>query len=176
MPGDSVQDAEDTMTDLVATGISEEVLKVLENQGLPIKRSMKLELPDFPEDITAIDEQQLMIMASKYMENLNFIRTQVACATLAEAEADSAYDMTVAKGLLGKTTGKSTEKSVMLKAAVVTEPEVVELAKAKDFAYAYRKLLETHLENLERYYSLTSRELTRRTSNARSGSFNRYVP
>ena len=164
------------MTDLVATGISEEVLKVLENQGLPIKRSMKLELPDFPEDITAIDEQQLMIMASKYMENLNFIRTQVACATLAEAEADSAYDMTVAKGLLGKTTGKSTEKSVMLKAAVVTEPEVVELAKAKDFAYAYRKLLETHLENLERYYSLTSRELTRRTSNACSGSFNRYVP
>ena len=48
MPGDSVQDAEDTMTELVATGISEEVLKVLESQGLPIKRSMKLELPDFP--------------------------------------------------------------------------------------------------------------------------------
>jgi len=164
------------VTELVATGISEEVLKVLEKQGLPIKRSMNLEMPDFPEDITAIDEQQLMVMASKYMENLNFIRTQVACATLAEAEADSEYDMTVAKGLLGKTTGKSTEKSVMLKASVVTEPEVIELSKAKGFAYAYRKLLETHLENLERYYSLTSRELTRRTSNARSGSFNRYVP
>lgn len=164
------------MTELVVTGISKEVLKVLENQGLPIKRSIKLDMPDFPEDITAIDEQELMIMASKYMENLNFIRTQVACATLAEAEANSAYDMTVAKGLLGKTTGKSTEKSVMLKAAVVTEPEVVELAKAKDFAYAYRKLLETHLENLERYYSLTSRELTRRTSNSRNNSFNRYVP
>jgi hypothetical protein len=163
------------MSEIVATGISEIVLQQLESQGLPLKRSMHIQPPEFPADITLVDDQELMVMAGKYMENLNFLRTQVACANLAELEATNAYDLEVAKGLLTKTNGKSTEKAVMLKAAVATDDYIMVLDKAKNYAHAYRKLLETALENLERYYSLTSRELTRRTSSSRMMG-NRFVP
>lgn len=159
------------MIKIVANGVSEDILKVLEQQGLPVRRSLDIDMPMFPDDITQVDDQELMILARKYMENYNFMRTQVACAALAETEAENLYNMAEAKALLTKTSGKSTEKAVMLKAAVATDPEIVALALDQFRARAYRKLLETTMENLERYYQLTSRELTRRTSMMRSRSF-----
>jgi len=156
------------MIKLHTTGVTEEVLKVLEAQGLPVRRQLDIEIPPFPHDITMVDDQELMMLATKYMENYSFIRTQVAAAALAEMEAENAYTTAEAKALLSKTTGKSTEKATMLKSAVMTDPEMVELSAAKMNTYAYRKMLETMQDNLERYYSLTSRELTRRTSSMRS--------
>ena len=66
--------------------------------------------------------------------------------------------------MLGKTTGKTTEKSIMLRAHVLTDPEMQELSRNRLQAQAYHKMLKTTLDNLERSYQLTSRELTRRTS------------
>jgi hypothetical protein len=156
------------MIKIIATGISDEVMKVLEAQGLPVRRSLDIDSPPFPKDITVVDDQELMVLATKYMENYSFLRTQVACAALAELEAENAYSTAEAKAFLSKTNGKSTEKATMLKAAVSVDPEIVELSTAKIYAYAYRKMLETTMDNLERYYSLTSRELTRRTSALRN--------
>jgi hypothetical protein len=156
------------MINIVATGVSDEVMKILEAQGMPVRRSLDIDAPMFPKDITVVDDQELMVLATKYMENYSFIRTQVACASLAELEAENAYSSAEAKAFLSKTNGKTTEKATMLKAAVITDPEIEELAKAKMYAYAYRKMLETTMDNLERYYSLTSRELTRRTSALRN--------
>ena len=151
------------MIKIIATGISDEVMKVLEAQGLPVRRNLDIDAPPFPKDITVVDDQELMVLATKYMENYSFLRTQVACAALAELEAENAYSTAEAKAFLSKTNGKST-----LKAAVNVDPEIVELSTAKLYAYAYRKMLETTMDNLERYYSLTSRELTRRTSALRN--------
>jgi hypothetical protein len=156
------------MINIVATGVSDEVMKILEAQGMPVRRSLDIDAPMFPKDITVVDDQELMVLATKYMENYSFIRTQVACAALAELEAENAYSSAEAKAFLAKTNGKTTEKATMLKAAVITDPEIEELAKVKMYAYAYRKMLETTMDNLERYYSLTSRELTRRTSALRN--------
>lgn len=164
------------MTELVATGVSEQVLKQLEEQGLPFKRSLKLELPDFPSDITLVDDVELMSMASKYIENMNFLRTQAACAELAELEAETLYSDAVNAGLLSKTTGKASEKATLLRAQVDGDPAVRELADAYSYARAYHKMIRTILDNIERYYSLTSRELTRRTSTSRVTGFNRYAP
>jgi len=141
---------------------------MLEAQGMPIQRSFDIDCPPFPKDITLVDDQELMILATKYMENFNFMRTQVACAALAEEEAEMAYSTAEAKATLLKSNGKTTEKATMLKAAVITDPEIVDLSTQKLQAYAYRKMLETTMDNLERYYSLTSRELTRRTSAMRN--------
>lgn len=156
------------MINIVATGVSDEVMKILEAQGMPVRRSLDIDAPMFPKDITVVDDQELMVLATKYMENYSFIRTQVACAALAELEAENAYSSAEARAFLSKTNGKTTEKATMLKAAVITDPEIEELAKVKMYAYAYRKMLETTMDNLERYYSLTSRELTRRTSALRN--------
>lgn len=147
-----------------ATGVSDEMLKILEAQGLPVRRELDIDLPPFPTDITAVDDQQLMDLANRYMQNYNFMLTQVACAELAVVEADNIYDTAEAKAMLTKTTGKSTEKSVMLKAQVITDPEIVDLSTKRLQAQAYHKMLKTTLDNLERYYQLTSRELTRRTA------------
>lgn len=164
------------MTELVATGISAQVLKQLEEQGLPLKRSLKLELPDFPADITLVDDTELMSMASNYIENMNFLRTQAACAELAELESETLHKDAVGAALLSKTTGKASEKATLLKAQVDSDPVVRELSDAYAYARAYHKMIRTILDNVERYYSLTSRELTRRTSSGRVTGFNRYAP
>ena len=156
------------MTTLVTEGLSESVIQILESQGLPIKRSLDIDVPAFPKDITLVDDQELMVLATKYMENFNFMRTQVACAALAELEAENRYSVADARALLGKTNGKTTEKATMLKAAVITDPDIEEMSRIKMQTYAYRKMLETMQDNLERYYQLTSRELTRRTSAMRN--------
>jgi hypothetical protein len=156
------------MISIVATGISADVMGILEKQGFPVRRQLDIEIPEFPKDITLVDDQDLMVLASQYMENYNFIRTQVACAALAELEAENAYTTAENASLLTHSTGKSTEKATLLKATVLALPEIKELAENKLAAYAYRKLLETLQENVERYYQLTSRELTRRTSAMRN--------
>jgi hypothetical protein len=156
------------MTNIITSGLSEDIIKILEGQGMPVLRSLDMDIPSFPRDITMVDDQELMILASKYMENYNFMRTQVACAEISELEVQNQYDIAEAKALLSKTSGKSTEKSTMLKAAVLTDDELIQLGKDKMYATAYKKLLHTALENLERNYQLTSRELTRRTSALRA--------
>lgn len=163
------------MSDLIATGVSREIIKVLMSQGLPIKTSLHMEIPPFPEDITMVSDQELMMLAAKYMENYNFVTTQVACAAIAELEADNSYESFHAKGLISKTTGKTTEKSIMLKALVQTDPELVTLENAKTYAYAYRKMIETMQQSLERYYYLVSREITRRTHGDKMRT-NRFTP
>ena len=78
---------------LHAVGIGEEMMSILEAQGLPVRRQLDIDLPSFPTDITAVDDQQLMDLANRYMQNYNFMLTQVALADLAVVEADNAYDM-----------------------------------------------------------------------------------
>jgi hypothetical protein len=163
------------MSELIATGASEAVISLMESQGLTVRRNLKLDIPAFPNDITMVDDQELMILAAKYMENYNFVSTQVACAAIAELEAENAYEMSHARGLMLKTTGKTTEKSIMLKAAVLSDPDTIKLIQDKTHAYAYRKMLETMQDSLERYYYLVSRELTRRTHGEKM-RFNKYTP
>jgi len=163
------------MFELVATGISEEIIAVLKRQGLDVRRKLDLDIPPFPDDITLVDDPELMEIASKYMENYNMVSTQVTCAQIAETEADNAYDYLEATMLIGKSTGKSTEKAGLLKAQVLIDPEIQAKKDVKMSAYAYRKMLETILNNLERYYNLASRELTRRTS-GQNMKTNRYTP
>jgi len=112
-----------------------------------------------------------MMLANKYMQYYSFMLTQVTCAELVVLEVENEYDMAEAKAMLSKTTGKTTEKSVMLKANVLTDPDMQELSRQKLHANAYHKLLKTTLDNLERSYQLTSRELTRRTSVLKARGF-----
>ena len=163
------------MFKLVATGISEETIGILKKQGLDVRRSLALDVPPFPEDITLLDDPELMDIASKYMENYNMVSTQVTCAQIAETEADNDYDYLEATLLLGKSSGKSTEKAVLLKAQVLADPLIQAKKDVKMSAYAYRKMLETILSNLERYYNLASRELTRRTA-GQTMKTNRFTP
>lgn len=151
------------MVNIVATGISEALLQVLEAQGLPVKRSLDIAIKPFPADITGVDDQELMEMARSYMENYNFLLTQVACAELAVTEAENYYKQEEAKLLIQKSSDPKI-KATTIKAMILTDPDMQALSTGLMHAEAYHKLLKTTMDNLERYYQLTSRELTRRTS------------
>lgn len=163
------------MFNLEADGVSADVIKILEKQGLKIRKTLDIDIPDFPRDITLVDDQDLMVMASEYMENYNLLSTQVAVAFVAEKEAENAFDRAESRALLSLSTGKSTEKAGLLKAAALEQPGMQKLIEAKMVTYAYRKLVETTKDNLERYYNLVSRELTRRTSAERNMRINRFT-
>lgn len=152
--------------ELVVNGLSGNVISVLESQGLPIRRKLDIDVPAFPRDITAVDDQELMMLARHYMENYNFIITQVACAELAIADLEGALERREAELLITLTTDKS--KATVVKAMITTDSEVASMKKDLLVADAYHKLLKTMQDNLERYYQLTSRELTRRTSSMKS--------
>jgi hypothetical protein len=153
--------------DLISAGISDSVLKVLEAQGLPVRRSLDIDVPAFPTDVTAVDDKVLMELARSYMENYNFLITQVACAELAVTEAESMYDQEEAKLLLIKSADPKL-KATAIKAMILTDPDMHSMSMGLLQAKAYHKLLKTMQDNLERYYQLTSRELTRRTSSMKS--------
>jgi hypothetical protein len=156
---------------LYAEGISGDMLDILEAQGLPVRRELDVEVPPLPLDITEVDDKELMSIYTKYLQNYNFMLTQVACAELAVIEAQNNYSKAEAKALLSKTTGKSTEKSIMLKAQVLIDPEIEKLANKIAHATAYHKLLKTMQEDLERCFQLTSRELSRRNSVIKARGF-----
>ena len=153
--------------ELLADGVSGSVLSILESRGLPVRRKLDIDVPAFPRDITAVDDQELMQLARCYMENYNFLITQVACAELASVEAESIYDKEEAKLLItGSAHPKA--KATTIKASILVDPAMEKLSQGLMHAKAYHKLLKTMQDNLERYYQLTSRELTRRTSSMKS--------
>jgi len=162
-----VEGVKNMAIELLANGISGSVLNVLEAQGLPVRRTLDIDVPAFPRDITAVDDQELMQLARVYMENYNFLITQVACAELAVAEAESIYDKEEAKLLItGAVDPKA--KATTIKASILINPDMEAMSQGLMHAKAYHKLLKTMQDNLERYYQLTSRELTRRTSSMKS--------
>lgn len=152
--------------ELMLAGPSKDVIALLEAQGLPIRRKLDLEVMPFPNDITAVDDQVLMALARNYMENYNFMITQVACAELAVTDLENTIERREAELLITLTTDKS--KATVVKASIAIDENIVELKKELMTTKAYHKLLKTMQDNLERYYQLTSRELTRRTSSMKS--------
>ena len=132
------------MLELKVIGYSEDLLNILDAQGLKINRTLDMDLPEIPEDITAIDAAELMHLASQYIEYRGFLEAQVAVAKNAETEAETYYDQMVNRKTLQLSTGKSTEKATVLKASVAVDPEVEELHKMFLQTHMYRSTLESY--------------------------------
>lgn len=158
------------MTKLHTTELTDSIFIILNNQGLPVKKDLSIAPPDFPEDITSVDDQALMSLARAYMENYNFLLTQVACAELALEELENKYDFETAQRVVLMADGRK-ETVTITKAKILISPEIQKLSTELLHSKAYHKLLKTTLDNLERYYQLTSRELTRRTSVLKARGF-----
>jgi hypothetical protein len=160
------------MLELKVVGYSEDVLALLNAQGLNIARTLDMDLPEIPEDITSIDATQLMHLASQYIEYRGFLETQVAVAKNAETEAETYYDQLVNRKTLQLSTGKSTEKATVLKASVAIDPDVEELHKMFLHAHMYRSTLESYLGKIDAYHWLINNEVKRRSGYT---AVNRYT-
>ena len=160
------------MLDLKVEGYSKDVLDLLDNQGLKIIRHLDMDLPEMPEDITAIDASSLMHLASQYIEYRGFLETQVALAKNAELETETYYDQIVNRKTLELSTGKSTEKATILKAAVSNDSGVEQLHYKFLEAQMYRNTLESYLDKIDAYHWLINSEVKRRSGYS---AVNRYT-
>lgn len=121
-----------------------------------------------PSDITDIGSEQLGELFTRLTAWTDYIASQLALAQLEERAAlkkkDFAENTMIVKRMGAQVKG---ERITAVKAEVSIHPDIVVLDNDYEEKYAYRKLVEMLLNNHERDLSLVSREITRRSNDAR---------
>jgi len=138
-------------------------LEELHAQGLTVVREADLNTPKLPEDITELEDEELMRLFTELISYIDFLSTQVALAQIDERESERYLNQVEAEVTASLPVAKGDKVSV-IKAQAAADPAVVEAAEAYSGAYSYRKIIESMLDNYERDAMLVSRELTRRTA------------
>lgn len=138
-------------------------LEELKSQGLSITQEADLDTPRLPDDITELEDEELMRLFTKLIAYIDFLSTQVALAQIDERESERHLNLVEAEVTASLPVAKGDKVSV-IKAQAAADPSVVEAAESYSSAYSYRKIIESMLDNYERDAMLVSRELTRRTA------------
>lgn len=148
----------------INAGTSQPVIDSLQGQGFQFHTRMEMVLPDMPGDLTELDDEGLMNLFSELTSYANFLNTQYACAVIDEKNAEHALDFEESKSYIASYEANKKETVTIMKARMATDPNIMHLREASSAKYAYRKLIEVMVGNVERNTSLVSRELTRRTA------------
>lgn len=155
---------------------SRTAMDALVSQGIREPQKPGYDLPELPRDLTSVGDEELMVLYSEYTAYSDFVGVQVSCAQVDERSLEKRISsLEGMKMLAGKDSGKAEKLVTYAKAAVAQDPQVVALKEELEVAYAYRKLIESLSNNLDRDSNLISRELTRRTSFNNRKS-NRWAP
>lgn len=149
---------------LITNDTSKYVLDTMDKQGLLVDREVELERPSLPADITELNDEELMLLYTKFSSYSDFVNTQLSCAIVDEKEAERKVDYEESMAMLRQQSASAKTTVTMMKALVDSDPAIIELKQDHLNKYAYRKMLETMANNCERSSSVCSRELTRRTS------------
>lgn len=132
----------------------------------------KWDVPDIPDDLTAIDDRVLMRLFSREVAWQNFFGEQLSRAQIDEKYAEADLKMVETMSLMSqereyvegpKGGRKSVTTAAELKAKRDQDPKVQEAQLRAREAWAHRKAVEVAYESRERCAQLYSRELTRRT-------------
>ncbi len=151
------------MSDLITGDVSKYVIDQLDQQGISVEKFAGTHRPSLPEDITELEDEDLMVLYTQFIAYSDFLNTQLACAIIDEKELERQIGFAEASNLVaGGGGGKTTVTAI--KAGIELNPEVKELKVQHLQKYAYRKMLETVASNTERHSAVCSRELTRRTA------------
>lgn len=153
-------------------GTSQRAYDELMTQGLSLHPQPETEIPILPPDLTAIDDEDLMVLYSLLTAWSDFVSAQVSCAQVDERAAEK--KLAHSENLLMIASGDRGDRVTYARAQVAAEPTIVALKEDIENLHAYRKLVETLSMNIERDASLVSRELTRRTSSRSRTSPSRW--
>lgn len=159
----------------INAGASQTVIDNLQGQGLQFRTRMELNVPDVPADITELDDEGLMQLFGELTAYANFLSAQYACALIDEKNAEQLLDITESKKFIASHELNKKETVTVTKARLVVDPEIIDLKEALSAKYAYKKLIEVMVNNIDRSTQLVSRELTRRTA-TNSGRSTRMFP
>jgi len=145
---------------------SAHALNSLSKKGFQIPEKPTYEIPTLPVDITELHDEDLMELFVELTSWTDYVAPQVAVAAIDERESDRLVSVLEATAMINNWKGGSGDRVTIAKAHILLDPQVAEARKELDEKHAYRKLVETLLQNLERDAALVSRELTRRTSDS----------
>lgn len=152
--------------------ISQKAVQTLTQQGLSLSPQPEIEMPVLPADLTAIDDEDLMVLYSLLTAWSDYISTQVSCAQVDERAAERR--LSHAENLLMISSGANGDRVTYARAQVAADPSIIALKDSVEESHAYRKLVESLAVNVERDAALVSRELTRRTSSRSRSSSSRW--
>lgn len=145
---------------------SKDAVEALQENGFKLFAKPKGEIPKLPRDITDLNDDDLMDLFVQLTAWTDHLSSQLAIAAIDEREADRSVSVAESQAMLNNWKGGSGDRVTIVKAQIATDPTVINLIKELDEKHAYRKLLETLYQNVERDSAVVSRELTRRTSDS----------
>lgn len=119
------------------------------------------EEPSLPDDLTELDDAELMSLLALFTRWADYSGAQLAMAFVDERIADSVYDRAKALSTVRDWGGKE-DRVNLAKARLELDDDVQECAQERHRTYAYRKLVESVHESHVRDAAVISRELTRR--------------
>lgn len=155
--------------------VSKSALTKIQEQGLDLPAKPDSLLPGLPDSITDMSDTDLMESYSEFVAWSDYVTSQAAAAAVDERAAQSHVESLEARAMLKEWTGKSGDRVTLQKARAASDPEIVEARQQFDEAYAYRKLVESIANSMERNAQMLSRELTRRTSFDRTPRRSRHT-
>lgn len=122
-------------------------------------------IPELPDDLTAISDQELMGLFTQYVSWQDYAATQKVLAEIEEDDAATALDIAKASVTKVPEGVKSRDPvGALIKATITSDPAVQEADDIYRQVVYSRKLLGAITDSLERRAALVSRELTRRTN------------
>jgi hypothetical protein len=145
---------------------SEEAVLELNKRGFKLAEKPEDSIPQLPVDITDLHDDDLMALFVQLTAWTDHLSSQLAIAIIDEREAERSVSLAESKAMLNYWKGASGDRVTVIKAQIAADPIVTDLLKKQDEKYAFRKILETMYQNVERDSAVVSRELTRRTSDS----------
>jgi hypothetical protein len=153
---------------------SQLLLDKLEAQGLKVTRYYGYDIPELPEDITALGDAEIMDLYSKLVAYHEFLSLQEWCTNTDVSEQDRVLKLVIANLRLSRKAKGKTPADIA--AEIETDAEYGLLLKDHVEMQNYGSLLEIMMQSVTKNIQLVGRELSRRKDNSdfvnRSRSFN----
>lgn len=118
------------------------------------------DLPELPRDLTDLDDRDLMILFSEFVQWQNFAASRLGLAEVDERRAEAALRWAEDLIMIGAVKGEI----IKTRHTLSQDSDVAAARQRALDAYAVRKTTQVVFDNCERSANLISRELSRRTS------------
>jgi hypothetical protein len=141
---------------------SKRAIDKLKGQGLTLNEGYSYDPPALPEDVTSVDDDELMDMYAKYVAYLEFINLQMWCANTDKAEAEKEMTLIKAKKKLSmKASGTAV---ALLDAEIEVDEDYRTSADKFQELSNYHGLINIMSGKLSKDISFINREITRRVN------------
>jgi hypothetical protein len=141
---------------------SAEAVAKLTIQGYGAATTYNDSIPSIPDDLTDIDDQELMKLFQHFVEYNNFLLLQISCARIDEEAATKVLERFEASKMLDAVKGETVART---KAKTASDPVGQKLDDELAVRRNYHTLLKSIQDGVNESTKVISRELSRRTAN-----------